>query len=345
MSSPKQPGGADHGAMHEQAKSWPGVNTLAAPIVAALVKDAQSLRIVIEKTASGATLIDAGIVANGGLEAGRRIAELCLGGLGHVSLTSGSPFKYWPWLISVHTANPVLACLGSQYAGWSLAHGEGKGSFHALGSGPGRALAAKETLFQELGYRDSADSASLVLEVDKRPPPEIIDKIVRDCGIAPQNLTLVLTPTTSLAGTTQIVARVLEVALHKAHALGFPLDRVVDGLGSAPLPPPSGDFLTAMGRTNDAILFGGDVHLFVSGADEDARSLSGELSCVGSRDYGKPFAQIFKDYKFDFYQIDPQLFAPASVAVTALKSGRTFRGGRYNEELLNKSFGDEMNNG
>jgi methenyltetrahydromethanopterin cyclohydrolase len=344
MNTAQHTGSADHGALHEQAKSWPGVNGLAAPLAAALVSDAQRLRIVTEKSASGATIIDAGIDAPGGLEAGRRIAELCLGGLGQVSLTCGSPFRHWPWLINVHTANPVLACLGSQYAGWSLAHGEGKGSFHALGSGPGRALAAKEALFAELGYRDRAERASLVLEVDKRPPPEIIDKVVRDCGIQARDLTLVLTPTTSVAGTAQIVARVLEVALHKAHTLGFALARVVDGLGSAPLPPPSGDFLTAMGRTNDAILFGGGVHLFVTGPDEDAQLLSGELSCVGSRDYGKPFAQIFKDYKFDFYQIDPHLFAPALVAVTALKSGRTFRGGRYNEELLNKSFGDENGN-
>ena len=268
-----------------------------------------------------------------------------MGGLGHVRLQTGGPFRLWPWQISVYSTNPILACLGSQYAGWSLVHGAGKGAFHALGSGPGRALAAKETLFVELGYRDQADNACLVMEVDKEPPAEIIDKVVRDCGIEAGRLTLILTPTRSLAGTVQIVGRVLEVALHKVHALGFPLDRVVDGLGSAPLPPPSADFITAMGRTNDAILFGGEVHLFVSGSDDDAKKLAGELSCVGSRDYGKPFGQIFKDYKFDFYQIDPQLFAPASVAVTTLKSGRTFRGGRLNEELLNKSFADEKSDG
>ena len=346
MSTAERSTKANHDAIHELAKTWPGVNTLTAPLIEALLDQAQQLRIGKEKTAAGATIVDAGISAPGGLEAGRRIAEICMGGLGHVSLQSGGQFKDWPWQISVHSTNPVLACLGSQYAGWSLAHGEGKDAFHALGSGPGRALAAKETLFAELGYRDKSDTACLVMEVDKRPPAEIIDKVVRDCDIDAKNLTLVLTPTRSLAGTVQIVARVLEVALHKAHALGFALDQIVDGLGSAPLPPPSADFLTAMGRTNDAILFGGQVQLFVDGSDEDANQLASQLSCVGSRDYGKPFGQIFKDYKFDFYQIDPQLFAPALVAVTALKSGRTFRGGRLNEELLNKSFGsNEKDNG
>lgn len=346
MSTTESTATASNDSLHALARTWPGIGALTAPLVAALLSDAQRLRISTEKSTAGATIVDAGIVAPGGLEAGRRIAEICMGGLGHVSLQSGSPFKDWPWQICVHSTNPVLACLGSQYAGWSLAHGEGKGAFHALGSGPGRAVAAKETLFTELGYQDKHDSACLVLEVDKHPPSEIIDKVVRDCGIAAEKLTLVLTPTRSLAGTTQIVARVLEVALHKAHALGFALDKVVDGLGSAPLPPPSADFLTAMGRTNDAILFGGQVQLFVDGSDEDANQLASQLSCVGSRDYGKPFGQIFKDYKFDFYQIDPQLFAPALVAVTALKSGRTFRGGHLNEDLLNKSFaGSEKGHG
>ena len=115
----------------------------------------------------------------------------------------------------------------------------------------------------------------------------------------------------------------------------------VDGMGCAPLPPPAADFLTAMGRTNDAILYGSHVQLFVSGSEDAARGLADQLSCTNSRDYGQTFADIFKSYRFDFYQIDPQLFAPAEVMVTALESGRTFRGGQVNEQLLDKSFGSE----
>lgn len=321
------------------AADWPSVGDLAAPLVSALILDAAMLRIGVERLDDGCTLVDGGIAVSGSLEAGRRIAEICLGGLGTVNLQTGNSFTRWPVGVTVHTTNPVLACLGSQYAGWSLAHGEGKGSFHALGSGPGRALAAKEELFAELGYRDQCDSACLVLEVDKRPPPEIIAKIIRDCGIKASHLTLILTPTNSLAGGLQIVARVVEVALHKAHALGFPLEQIIDGVGSAPLPPPAPDFLTAMGRTNDAILFGGDVHLFVRGGMAAAEGLAKELSCTTSRDYGRPFAEIFKACKFDFYQIDPQLFAPARVAVTSIDSGHTFHAGRFDEALLDKSFG------
>jgi methenyltetrahydromethanopterin cyclohydrolase len=105
------------------------------------------------------------------------------------------------------------------------------------------------------------------------------------------------------------------------------------------LPPPIDDPLTAMGRTNDTILFGGRVQLFVSCADEQAEDLASRLPSSSSKDYGKPFAEVFRDYGYDFFQIDPMLFSPARVAVTALGSGRTFHAGRLDGELLERSFG------
>ena len=315
----------------------PSVNRGANPLVASLVQRHDELRLDVRRHDSGAVLVDAGIRAPGGIEAGRRIAEICMGGLGQVLVTAGK--GRWPVSLSVGASDPVLACLGSQYAGWSLASGSGKSRFQALGSGPARALAVKEALFEELGYRDEAEATCLVLEVDREPPPEIVEKVLHDCRVAPQQLTIILTPTHSLAGMVQIIARVLEVALHKVHALGFPLDAVLDGAGSAPLAPPAPDMLGAMGRSNDAILFGGTVQLFVNCEDAAAEDLARRLPSDASRDYGKPFAAIFKDYEYDFYKIDPMLFAPAVSVVTNVASGRTFRAGSLNEELLAQSFG------
>jgi len=317
----------------------PGINATAAPLVAALLEDAEALRLSTQRMGNGCLLVDAGIEAAGGLEAGRRIAEICLAGLGTVDLPACGPVAGWPSWVRVHTTDPVLACLGSQYAGWSLSHGEGKGAFHALGSGPGRVLARKEPLFDELGYRDSFDRTCFVLEVDKAPPLPLVDKIARDCGVEPAALTLILTPTSSLAGAVQIVSRVLEVALHKAHALGFDLTAIRDGIGIAPLPPPAPDFMTAMGRTNDAILFAGQAQLFVTGDDAAAEDLARELPSSASRDYGRPFAEVFKAYRYDFFQIDPMLFSPARVMVSALQSGRSFRAGHLDLPLLETSFG------
>ncbi|MEY4210508.1 MAG: hypothetical protein RLZ92_888, partial [Pseudomonadota bacterium] len=142
-----------------------------------------------------------------------------------------------------------------------------------------------------------------------------------------------------LAGGVQVVGRVLEVAMHKAHALHFPLENIIDGTGSAPICPPHPNFVKAMGRTNDAILFAGQVHLFVKGSDEAAEQLAKALPSSTSKDYGKPFADIFKAYEYDFFKIDAMLFSPASVIVTAVESGKSFRAGKLDNALLDQSFG------
>lgn len=311
------------------------INQLSQPLVEALIKDAAALNLAIIQHASGAIIIDAGIEAAGGLEAGRRIAEICMGGLGQVTFTQQLPFKHWPTGVQVSAKSPVLACLGSQYAGWALSHEK----FFSLGSGPARSIAQREDVFKDIDYKDAANKTVLVLETNKIPPLEVIEKVARDTQIKPENLSFILTPTSSLAGNVQIVARVLEVALHKLHTLHFPLNQLVDGIASAPLPPPSPDFLTGMGRTNDAILFGGFVQLFVQCSDEAAKQLSLDLPSCASKDYGKPFADIFKAVNMDFYQIDPLLFSPAKVTITNLSSGNSFFAGAFNEALLNQSFG------
>ena len=316
----------------------PSVNATAAPLVAALVERAEALRVGVTRMEDGTRVVDAGIDHQGGIEAGLLVARICMAGLGDVALRNNPVFPSWPWQVEVRTSRPVLACLASQYAGWSLSF-DAPGKFSALGSGPARALAVREPLFEEIGYRDRAESACLVLETGRHPPAALAEKVSRDCGVAPERVTLVLTPTGSLAGVVQIASRVVEVALHKAHELGFPLDSIVDGAGSTPLPPPAGDSLIAMGRTNDTILFGGQVRLFVSCGDEQAEDLARRLPSSNSGDYGKPFAEVFRDYGYDFFRIDPMLFSPARVAVTALGSGRTFHGGRLDGEALERSFG------
>jgi methenyltetrahydromethanopterin cyclohydrolase len=322
----------------KQSNIFPSVNKLTAPLIRSLVDNTDILRLDVVHLANGTAVIDAGIQVVGGLEAGRRIAEICMGGLGTVQFRASTNIDKWSWHVDVCSSNPVLACLASQYAGWNLSHGEGKQAFQALGSGPGRALGSKEDLFTDMHYHDHADSACIVIESDKMPPVEVADMICSQCDIAPDKLTLIMTPTSSLSGSVQVVARVLETALHKAHALGFPLECIIDGAGSAPLCPPSRDFITAMSRTNDAILFAGQVHLFVQAADDETEDLAKKLPSSASRDYGKPFGNVFKDVNYDFYKIDPMLFSPALVSITSLMTGNTFHAGKIDKALLDKSF-------
>jgi len=316
-------------------QEYPSVNKLAEPLVRSLKENVDSLRLSVSRLENGTAIVDAGINSPGGLEAGCRIAEICMGGLGNVTLRSTTNLlDNWSWHVDVHSSHSVIACLASQYAGWNLSHGD----FNALGSGPGRALGSREPLFDELKYRDKTDTACLVIESDVMPPIEVAETIAEHCDISPNKLTLIMTPTSSLSGCVQIVSRVLETALHKVHALEFDVMNVTDGAGSAPVCPPSPDFMTAMGRTNDAILFAGQVHLFIDANDSDTEQLANQLPSSTSKDYGKPFGEIFKDVNYDFYKIDPLLFSPARVSVTSIKTGMTFHAGKLDKDLLNKSF-------
>ncbi len=313
---------------------WPSINAITNPLVKQLIANADGLSLGVSQHGTGCVIVDAGIAHQGSAEAGRLIAEICMGGLGQASLTESANIHGWAASIHVQSENPVLACLGSQYAGWSLQHEK----FFSLGSGPARSIAQREDLFKELKYKDIAEKTVLVLETEKVPPTEVIEKVCKDTQIKPENLTLILTPTSSIAGVVQIVGRVLEVALHKAHTIHFPLDKIVSGSGVAALCPTSNDFMTAMGRTNDAILFGGYVTLNVKCDDAEAKKLAQDLPSNSSKDYGKTFAEVFKSYNMDFYQIDPLLFSPAKVLIHNLETGHHFEGGEFNQALIKKSF-------
>ena len=279
-------------------------------------------------------IIDAGVMTNGSIQAALIISEICMGGLGFVNILPSNEYNTSFEKISVHSSNPVLSCLGSQYAGWSLNHD----SFFSLGSGPARALAQKEEIFSKINYSDKNSKTCLVLEVNKEPPIEIVKKVSSDCNVLPKNLTFILTPTTSICGTIQVVSRVLEVAIHKIHELQFPLDTILYGFASAPIPPVASDFITGMGRTNDAIIYGGNVSLMIDADDEKILKLSEELPSSNSKDYGKPFKKIFLDYEKDFYRIDGTLFSPARVLLNSKKTGKVFTNGNTNHELIESSF-------
>lgn len=309
------------------------LNRRAATLCQSLLPRAAELRLNVHSTGS-ATVIDLGAKAPGGLEAGLAMAEVCLAGLGRVSLVSAAPQLWQGPAVAVHTDQPLLACLASQYAGWQIAQGK----YFAMGSGPMRAAAGKESLFEELLTREQTDVAVGVLETSKLPPEEVVHYIAEACGIAPSGLTLLAARTASQAGAVQVVARSVETALHKLHELGFDLKRIASGWGMAPLPPVAADDLAAIGRTNDAVLYGGEVVLWVHGDDASLEELGPRVPSNASPDYGEPFGQIFARYDHDFYKIDPHLFSPAAVTFMNLDTGRTFRFGRTAPEILQRSF-------
>ncbi len=299
-----------------------------------LAANAERLRIGTHTLPNGTRVLDCGVKAVGGLEAGLGMARVCLSGLGQVSLVPGEVAGVPCPVVQVYTDWPVAACMASQYAGWQIAVGK----FFAMGSGPMRAAAGREELFDKIGHREKAESAVGVLESRKLPTEEVAAYIAERANVPADRLTLVAAPTASQAGGVQIVARSVETALHKLFELGFDLSQVVSGQGTAPLPPVAADDLQGIGRTNDAILYGGRVVLWVRGDDARIADLGPQVPSNASSDYGAPFASIFEHYGRDFYKIDKMLFSPAEIVFCNLDSGKAHHFGRVEAEILKRSF-------
>jgi methenyltetrahydromethanopterin cyclohydrolase len=284
--------------------------------------------------AGGGRIIDCGITDDGGYEAGLFLARLTLCDLAEVSIGPGKDPELPFDRVFVKTSHPVAACMASQYAGWQLSVGD----FFAMGSGPMRAAYGGEELFKDIGHVEKAARIVGALETRQQPTEEVFDFISSKTSVEPSNITLAVAPTASAAGGVQVVARSIETALHKLHELRFDLTRVLAGKGSAPIPPTADDDLAAIGRTNDAVLYGSRVELEVAGDDESIAELGAKTPSCASGDHGALFSEIFERYDRDFYRIDPGLFSPAEVTFRNTETGSEFTFGSTEPELVRRSF-------
>ncbi len=310
------------------------MNRLSMRMVQTLMDSPDTFKVQATKLADGSTIIDTGIEAQGGYEAGRLVAEICMGGLGSVQLSSTNmPDIPCPW-VTVFTDHPVLSCMLSQMAGWSMKLKD----FRAMSSGPARALAQTEDIYKQHPYKDAHTEAVIVLETSTKPTQGVSALISDKCGVDPKNLYMVAVRTASLAGAVQVCARVVETGMHKMNSLGIDLAKIAAGHGTCPVPPLSKSDLVMMGRTNDAILYGGrSSYVFA-----DASSALPHIESVpssSSADYGRPFAELFKAAGSDFYKIDPGLFSPAVISMEDAKSGKCHTAGKVDVKVLRKSFG------
>ena len=296
---------------------------------------AAELRVGVQILSGGARVLDCGVGTAGGFGAGLALAEMCMGGLGHVEFAPlAIDGEMWPG-VHVWTDHPAESCMASQYAGWAV----NPDKFFAMGSGPLRAKARVEReLFAKLGYAEDPIRGVLVLEGRSLPTDEVAAWVAGKAGIAPGAITFAVAPTASLAGGVQIVARVLETGLHKMDTIGFDVTRVVSAMGTAPLPPQAKSDIRAIGRTNDCILYGGQARYVIRAEDAELAELAERLPASSSADYGTPFYDVYKRYDNDFYKIDPMLFSPAEVWLTSATSGRVFHAGRLNPGVLRASL-------
>jgi methenyltetrahydromethanopterin cyclohydrolase len=321
--------------MTQSTPSEPVLNELAWDLVEDTVAAAGDLGVAVHRLPSGGRVLDFGVEVPGSLAAGITLAEVCTAGLAEISVQQGAIADVgWPHVF-IMTDEPVEACLYSQYAGWELRVGE----FFGMGSGPMRAAARVEPLFERYGYQEQAENVVGVIESSRLPGDDVVAEVASRCGVDPQSVALLVAPTASLAGSLQVVARSIETALHKLVELRFDVARVRCATGSAPLAPVAADDLAGIGRTNDAILYGGRVSLWVTGDDDSIDEIGPRVPSRASLSYGQPFLSIFERAGHDFYKVDKLLFSPAEVTFQNVETGRVHVFGGVNPGVLQTSFG------
>ena len=316
------------------------VNVEAKKVVDKMIDDADALKIAVSKLSNGATVIDCGVNVEGSLKAGQLYTEVCLGGLADVGISIPGDLseKFALPSVKVKTDYPAISTLGAQEAGWSVSVGD----FFALGSGPARALSLnpKET-FDAIGYKDDADLAILTLESDVLPGEDVAQYVADECDVDVENVYLLVAPTSSFVGSIQIAGRVVENGVYKMlEFLGFDVTKIKHAAGIAPIAPVTPDGLKAMGRTNDAVLFGGRTYYYLESEEgDDIEALAKQVPSSAADGYGEPFYDTFKAAGFDFYKIDKGMFAPAEVVINDFTTGKVYKEGFVNADLLKKSFG------
>jgi methenyltetrahydromethanopterin cyclohydrolase len=295
---------------------------------------ADELGVVVYELDSGATVIDCGVDAEAGLEAGLLVAEVQTAGLATVGTrmdtVAGAPLPH----VDLTTDHPALALLCSQKAGWELAFEDDDGpGFDGLGAGPARALVGQESEFQAVGYYDEFDLTVLTIESIDLPDDAVAAHVADLTGVEPSGVFLPTFATGSTVGSVTMAARAAELGVFRLFELGYDPKDVLTVSGAAPVAPVSYDEGVAMGRTNDALAYGGQVYMQVR---EDS-DVFDDLPSTASDEYGTPFETIFEEAGWDFYEVPDSVFAPAQVTVDVV-DGPTRVVGTRDEELLAESF-------
>ncbi|MFD1585365.1 methenyltetrahydromethanopterin cyclohydrolase [Halorientalis brevis] len=305
------------------------LNRMATDLVDEAIDFADELNVAVRPLDGQATVLDFGVDVPGGMEAGLLLAEIQTAGLSSVQTTidtvAGAPLTH----VELSTDHPALALLCGQKAGWEVS----VDGFEGLGSGPARALVAEEDVYQRVGYRDEFDFAVLALETETVPDEAVAEQVAEMTGVPESSVFLPAFSAASITGSVQMAARAAELAVFRLSELGYdPLD-VLSVTGSAPVAPVADDEETAIARTNDALAYGGQVHVTV---DSEFDRFD-EVPSTATEEYDEPFADIFEAADWDFYEVPEDVFAPAQVTIDVV-GGSTYVLGEQNHERLAESF-------
>ncbi|MEF8937441.1 MAG: methenyltetrahydromethanopterin cyclohydrolase [Halovenus sp.] len=305
------------------------LNRMATELIDEAIDFADELAIEVHTLSEDTAVLDFGVENPGALEAGLLLTEIQTAGMATVQTrmdtVAGAPLSH----VELSTDQPALALLCAGKAGWELS----VDGFEGLGSGPARALVAEEGIFEQIQYHEESDFAVLALESETLPGDEVASEVAQRANVPESGVFLPTYASASITGSVVGASRAAELAVYRLFELGYdPMD-VLTVSGSAPVAPVADGELAAMAATNDAVAYGGEVHLTV----EEPFDRFDEIASTATEQHGRPFGEIFEAVDYDYSELDRSLFAPASVTIDVV-GGDTHVVGETDEDLLAESY-------
>lgn len=315
------------------------MNVEAMKIAEKMVEGQEKYNIQALELENKTTVIDCGVNVPGSIKGGELFTRVCLGGISDVGISIPgdlSDIMAMP-AVKVKTDFPALSTLGSQKAGWKI----DVDGYYAIGSGPAQAHKFKDNpIYEMCEYVENSDVAVITLEADSIPTVEVADYIAYECGVKPENLMILVAPTASLVGSIQISGRALECGIFKMYEImDFDVTKITYAAGITPITPVDPDSVKAMGKTNDAIIFGGRAYYYIEpDVGESLEDLAANLPSSASDKYGQSFIELFNEAGHDFYKMPQDIFAPAQVIINDMLTGAMYHTGFIDLERLKQSF-------
>ena len=287
---------------------------------------------------NGATVVDMGVEAPGGFQAGKLMVEATIGGMGHIDFGQFHLGDLNFPSIDVYIDRPVEATLSSQFSGWKMPGKDIPGYINPIGSGPARAIARNDIFSQSWHYQDIHHETVFGAQTQEIPDESVAEMVAEACKIQPENVYILATKTASLTGSIQVCSRTVEASVWRLYRKGFDIAKIISGMGTCPIAPPIKDELLAMDRVNTALLYGVTVRYVVDSSDDEILAVINEAPFSASRRYGERFIDIFEEGQRDFYIVDKDIHTVARYEIMNYNTGNMFSGGILREDLIKESF-------
>lgn len=317
------------------------VNERAVALAEKMIHDPEYYKVKIHRIAS-AYVIDAGVEAAGGYEAAKLVTEILFGGLNKVTIDI-FPEKiddvYYD-SVHVHSDRVVLQQAACNISGWELRPGK----FAPVLAGPGRCVARKpgDWLESYSDYSDKYHRGVLTVEKGTMVSEEEVLDLIEATGLDAEDVIIIVAASGSTVCSVEVAARILEQTLHRLKEENFNLDAIVEAHGFCVIPPVVKDDLIAMGRLNDVLMYGGQSTFTVDCEDSEIEAVINHITTDKCSEYGRSFKEIYQEHGCDFYQVPMEMYSPAKVLIINQRTGRNFKAGKFNLEVLAKSFNDSV---